>query len=282
MHTQSKQQAKLWRVQSSEDALTSLEILRATYTSQTFARHTHDSFALGVVEHGQLAYFTETKSHLIPPGDIIVINPGQVHWGGVANDAGYTYRIFYPDRRVLSRVMHSIHEDDGKDDLPYFAVSQLHDPLLAKRILQLLISLETESALSLAQDTYLTTTLTHLITHYSDPAVNLPKIGPEMQAVKTVCDYIEACYADNISLSELAALVDLKPLRLLRVFRQAQGLPPHAYLLQVRINHAKTLLAQGMKSIDVAFATGFADQSHFNRHFKRFVGVTPGQYAAGC
>ena len=67
----------------------------------------------------------------------------------------------------------------------------------------------------------------------------------------------------------------------MRVFRKVLGLPPHAYLVQVRITQAKKLLASGMAIAEVAAETGFSDQSHLHRHFKRIVGVTPGQYVKG-
>jgi AraC-like DNA-binding protein len=62
------------------------------------------------------------------------------------------------------------------------------------------------------------------------------------------------------------------------VFRQAVGLPPHAYQLQLRLSHARNLLAQGFPISYVAHETGFFDQTHFTKQFKRHVGVTPGTY----
>ncbi|MDQ3461350.1 MAG: helix-turn-helix transcriptional regulator [Deinococcota bacterium] len=71
----------------------------------------------------------------------------------------------------------------------------------------------------------------------------------------------------------------LSPYHLLRVFRLELGLSPHSYQIQRRIGIAKTLLAQGERIAQVAACTGFTDQSHLGRHFKRLVGVTPGQFA---
>lgn len=65
---------------------------------------------------------------------------------------------------------------------------------------------------------------------------------------------------------------------LLRAFRAETGLPPHAYLLHARIGRARSLIARGMSALEVAFETGFADQAHFTRTFKRLVGLTPGHY----
>ena len=63
-----------------------------------------------------------------------------------------------------------------------------------------------------------------------------------------------------------------------RVFHDEVGLPPHAYLTQVRVNRARRLLSQGWPITEVAFEVGFVDQSHLNKRFKRITGMTPGQY----
>ena len=85
--------------------------------------------------------------------------------------------------------------------------------------------------------------------------------------------------ADNVSLTELSGLVSLSPYRLVHVFRDTVGLPPHAYLTQVRVERAKRLLAAGQSVARVASEAGFVDQSHLTRHFKALTGVTPGRYA---
>ena len=91
--------------------------------------------------------------------------------------------------------------------------------------------------------------------------------------------YLEEHFTETVSLEELAALVNLSPFYLLRVFRESVGLPPHSYLTQIRVAHAKRLISASRPLAEVATAVGFSDQSHLNRHFKALVGVTPGQYA---
>jgi AraC-like DNA-binding protein len=67
---------------------------------------------------------------------------------------------------------------------------------------------------------------------------------------------------------------------LVHLFHKELGLPPHAYQIQLRVAHARRLVASGTPLAEVASLTGFADQSHLTRLFKRIVGVPPGQYAA--
>jgi len=83
----------------------------------------------------------------------------------------------------------------------------------------------------------------------------------------------------HLDLDTLAKRVGLTRFEALRVFKKRYGLPPHAYQLCLRISHARQLLLEGAAAADVAARCGFADQSHFIRHFKRFNGVTPMQYA---
>lgn len=83
----------------------------------------------------------------------------------------------------------------------------------------------------------------------------------------------------HVDLETLAKHAGLSRFQALRAFKQRYGLPPHAYQICVRIGHAKTLLLTGASAAEVAAACGFADQSHFTRHFKRLNGVTPMQYA---
>jgi len=83
----------------------------------------------------------------------------------------------------------------------------------------------------------------------------------------------------SIDLETLAKQAGLSRFQALRAFKQRYGLPPHAYQLCLRIAHAQSLLRQGAAAAEVALRCGFADQSHFNRHFKRLNGVTPMQYA---
>ncbi len=85
---------------------------------------------------------------------------------------------------------------------------------------------------------------------------------------------------ENIALSELAAAFNLSPFHFARVFKRATGFPPHEYQLQLRIARARELLRRipGKTIADIACELGFADESHFRRHFRRIVGTTPSQF----
>jgi transcriptional regulator GlxA family with amidase domain len=105
-----------------------------------------------------------------------------------------------------------------------------------------------------------------------------PRTGREPDAVARVRAYLREHVGADVSLGDLAALTGLHPAYLNRVFSAAVGLPPHAYHTHLRVERARELLAAGEPPSAVAWATGFADQSHLTRHFRRAIGVPPGRY----
>lgn len=93
---------------------------------------------------------------------------------------------------------------------------------------------------------------------------------------------LRARLAEPVTLDELAAHAGLDKSRLCRAFRAEVGLPPHAWLTELRVVRAKELLASGTAPSDVVPLVGFYDQSRLNRHFRRIVGTTPGRWARQC
>jgi transcriptional regulator GlxA family with amidase domain len=98
--------------------------------------------------------------------------------------------------------------------------------------------------------------------------------------VSVVREVLEDSYvrADETSLHALAQRTGVTPFRVIRAFREATGLAPHQYLIQVRVERARQLLADGAAPSIVAAMTGFVDQSHLTYHFKKHLGITPGHY----
>jgi AraC family transcriptional regulator len=104
--------------------------------------------------------------------------------------------------------------------------------------------------------------------------------GAHPRAVADALAFIHANYARELSLTDIAGAGHLSAFHLARLFKQALGVSPHRYLIQLRVNSARWLLSAGSgeRSLaELANAVGFADQSHLTRHFKRVLGVTPRQ-----
>ena len=106
-----------------------------------------------------------------------------------------------------------------------------------------------------------------------------PMPAPVGRAIR----YLQKHLAKEVTLEDLARAAYCSPFHLSRLFKQATGMTPWQYLIQLRVNHARHLVTAGAgeRSLaDVARAAGFADQSHLTRHMKRLLGVTPGMLRA--
>jgi AraC-like DNA-binding protein len=101
----------------------------------------------------------------------------------------------------------------------------------------------------------------------------------QTRPVRRAIELLRAQLAETVTLDDLAAHAGLDKFHLCRAFRAQVGLPPYAYLTQLRVLRAKELLAAGVKPTDLAPRVGLYDQSQLHRHFRRIVGTTPAQYA---
>ncbi len=263
------EQAIFWRANDFSD----MELLKAKFLTHVYPRHTHEGYVIGIIERGAEMFYYQNEIHVASAGNIVFINPGEVHTGEAASDAGWSYRTLYPDIHLLQRAA----ADLGQSGFPVFPTPVVRDNELAQAVRQLHLTLE-HSSLALERESVLFTTFARLLLRHANYQTEFPRIHREHNAVKMVQDYMQANFAENISLETLANLVHFSPFYLSRVFQKTIGLPPHSYLMQLRISQAKRLLLKGVPIKDAAVETGFVDQSHFTRHFKRFVGVTPGQY----
>jgi len=106
-----------------------------------------------------------------------------------------------------------------------------------------------------------------------------PVISPcYTPVVKKVTDALNQTERQPWALEELAEISGMSRYQLIRVFRAATGMTPHAWQLNARVNQARRWLQSGHEIDDIAYRLGFADQSHFQRVFKAHTGVTPGCY----
>lgn len=239
--------------------------------------HTHDryQFCLSLDFPGEYRY--RGARHAVPVRSLSVIHPGEVHAARDPSDrpTPTTFWMIYlaPDdlaaaaADVLGRA----------STLPFFADPVILDRGLADRF-GALHALSARGAPRLEFDDRLLALLAGALVRHAVPDDRPRNDGPSSGAARLARDYLIDNYAENVSLARLADLTGLSPFQLTRRFRAEIGLPPHTFQLAVRIERAKAMLLAGDAAARVAGATGFADQSHLTRHFKRLVGSPPGRY----
>lgn len=253
-----------------------LELAYASYLNQAFPRHLHEEYIIGVVVQGVEEINHRGTTYAAPAGSVILINPGEPHSNYSINAQGFTYRTFYPSAALLGQINHDI---TRQTHAPRFLMPVIQHGAVFELLLRLHVKLEQTNS-TLEQESEFISVMARLFAECSSGgAPAAPAVGGH-RYIKIAREYLEANYTENVSLRQLASVSSISPFHLLRTFHDVVGLPPFEYQTQLRLSRAKKLLRDGWSIADVAAETGFADQSHLTRHFKRVVGVTPGKYFA--
>lgn len=241
--------------------------MQARFVRHAFGRHSHPTYAIGVIERGVEELRVGGTVERIVPGGLALLNPGVVHTGTPAIPAGWSYRVLYPTVELVAEVT-------GVAS-PRFGRHLVYDAAAATRVLA--AHRASESGDRLYASTVLRETIARLWEAYGGGTLREePRAGSA--ALSRARDVLHECIAAPPSLDELADEVGTGRFALVRAFRDRFGLPPHAYLNEQRVRRACELLDRGVPPGEVAAAVGFADQSHLTRHFRRIVGVPPGRY----
>ena len=261
-----------WRVSRHCD----LDCFTATFRKHIFPPHTHETYVIGVTLRGIHSYMHKGVRVRCKAGTICFINPDEVHDGSPDSD-GYSYRMTYPSPDFLASILR---QETGRSvGTPFFRAPGVHDPALAEIFCAAHRALEGNKEALFADEQLLQFYLTAIERHGG----GLPAIiaaGREPDAVARTKDHLIARMAEATDFQALARHVGLSAWHLIRVFRKATGLTPHAWLVDRRVHRARELLRAGETPTHIALQCGFADQAHLTRAFKARLGVTPGQYRA--
>jgi len=249
-----------------------LECFRAVGFVHEYPRHCHATWAIGVVDQGMGGIWYRGAHECGGPGELITINPGEVHTGYPLEKQGISYSMLY----VASELVRDALLDPTR--LPVFP-GIVRDSALALRLRRLCRWLE-RGGPSLALETRLLFDLRCLFLRHAR-VEERQRTGREPQHVARMKEYLRANLQRNVRLEELARLTGLSKAYLIRSFRRLVGMPPYEWLLQLRIESARLRLQEGCPISELAIELGFADQSHFHRRFKSITGVTPAAYLAG-
>lgn len=252
-----------------------LSLLNASFKQQQFSRHVHEEYCIGVIEQGAQRFFRSGANHIAAQNGIILVNPDQIHDGHAATESGWKYRAMYPMPSLVQTIQDELFPH--LTGTATFKQPVVDDLYLANQLRQLFNILQ-YSDNSLQRETSFMAVISALLTRHANHQVKPAQTSKNTPAIHLVREYIDAHFADNIQLKDLANLVNLNPFYLTRIFQKQLGLPPHAYQIQRRLHHAKQLLLAGHSLLETALTCGFSDQSHLNLHFKKWLGVPPGKF----
>ncbi|HVW45011.1 MAG TPA: AraC family transcriptional regulator [Amycolatopsis sp.] len=247
-----------------------LEAMYAHFERHVYHRHSHETYSFGVTEAGAQAFTCRGAARTSAAGMVMAFNPDDPHDGRAAMADGFTYRIVHIGPELIRDVLGDA--AGRRVGLPLFVEPVLADPALADALRRLHASLG-ESRL--AQDEALDATVRALAARGATRTVACRALPV---GVRRVRDLLDVEYARDLRTSELAEVAGCSRYALHRGFVAAYGLAPSDYQRQLRLRAARRMLVAGRSPADAAAGSGFADQSHLTRWFKRYYGVTPGTF----
>jgi AraC-like DNA-binding protein len=254
-------------------------------SSRHYGRHWHAVYGLGLLDQGAQSSASGRGAVDAYAGDLITTNPGEVHDGRPLGSPSRRWRMVYLEPSVVQAMA---------DDLAIASPQGLalacpviqHDQALRTALDQLLQRLAhwnegpqaSTSVATLACEEALAHTGALLLGRHANAALPQASAAEAVAAMRQVRDRLADLLRAPPTLAQLATMAGLGKYQLLRRFTQAYGLPPHAWLLQQRAEHARHRVLRGASLADAAADSGFADQSHMTRIFTRQFGFTPGAW----
>ena len=267
-------------VEMSKDEEMPVEAIRAHFTVHAYDPHWHDSWLVGVTEQGVQQFHSRKKKHQSYPGTVFLLEPGELHDGDAVDENGFTYRMLYIDAAFMQQQLSTVFSTVPDSFELNFARTLSGDRRLAHATFHAFQSLH-DRELKIVKETAMQQLFAALTQHqHWRKAIVVPQHEKTL-ALKTR-EYLHDHLHENIGLSDIANALGVDRFRLSREFQARFGLPPHAWLVQLRLTHARRLLSQGKDPADVAAQLGFADQSHLGRWFRRAYQLTPAWYQRCC
>ncbi len=250
-------------------------------SAHQFAKHTHDRFGIGVIQRGAQRSLSGRGQVEAAAGDLITVNPGEVHDGVSVGSDGRRWSMLYFAPDLIARIVTDVEEGrrgsaefvhpvvrEGRLRAVFQALCRVYaDPLLPARCTaREELELQVVDALICDRHTA------------SRPST---RSSPALESISRVRSMIDEDPAAPWTLDDFAREAGLSRFKVVRSFAKAAGLTPHAYIVQRRVELVRHLIAGGAALADAAAAAGFADQSHMTRTFVKRYGYSPGAFAAG-
>lgn len=244
------------------------EAFHAHFTDHAYPMHVHDTWTLLIIDEGVVRYDLDRHEHGALESTVTLLPPQVPHDGQSATSRGFRKRVLYLDATLLDETLIGRAVDGPAiiDPVLRQRIHRLHDVLRLQGG-----ELEAESRVELIAE--------RLRRHLRrQPEAIEPR--RDRRLAHRMRELLDERIASGVSLREAAAMLHAHPAHLVRTFSREFGIAPHQYLVTRRIDRARRLLLAGEPPHAVAAATGFHDQSHLTRHFKRVVGTTPARYAS--
>ena len=259
---------KLWR----PDGL-AYEVLHVRGVKASMPKLITDRYTFALFEQGAAQVVYRNDVIKVGAGALLLLEPGEPLGRVGEADDPRSIKMLFVHSAMVEKVIGSQQKQQGR--YPIFAQPVVRDPGLIDSYIGLIRQLETATTRG-ERFTKLRRILSFVVNEFVVDVTAPPIQRHISQRMKRAQLHIKSRFTENLSLDYLASRMEMSKHRFNRIFSREIGMPPHAYLNQVRLWKAKSLLEKGMPIAGVAVETGFYDQAHMTRQFKKILGYTPG------
>jgi AraC-like DNA-binding protein len=249
--------------------------------------HTHDEYNIIICLSGAIDCMIVDERQILTPGEVLVINPGEVHYATYPKEpvAAVGITLHVPESamyRTIRRMRLPLNLEAGSLSF----VGKAQDPSLLQFADEMLAELdERQNGFEMVAQALVTQLMVHLLRRCLSPVVLtprrvLPRQLPSWQMVRAF-EYMNACGKSSFKLSDLCSTAGTSASRFIQLFKNSVSLgqSPHEVYNQLLMSKAKRFLANPSSSVkEVSFELGFQNESHFCRVFRSYTGTTPGSY----
>ena len=250
-----------------------LERIEAFFVGHAYDLHRHDTYAIGHTLAGVQTFdYRGARSDSVT-GNVIVIHPDEAHNGRAGAAAGFRYKMLYLAPRLVRAAL-----GEKAATLPFVKEAAQQNPRLLAALRPAFANLDRDFEALEADQIVLS--LSEALFALDPSARRTSSPNSCAVAVEKARQFLEASFTEVVTSEELEAVTGVDRFTLARHFRALLGTSPYRYLTMRRLDHARSVMWTGAPLADVAFASGFADQSHMNRQFKSAYGISPGRWRA--
>jgi AraC-like DNA-binding protein len=247
------------------------ERLEAFFAGHGYDPHRHDTYAVGLTLHGVQSFGYRGAIMHSRRGEGIVLHPDEVHDGRAGTDAGFRYRMAYIEPRLIRDALGA-----RCRPLPFAREAVTGDARLIAAIAPALE--DVAKPLEDLQLDQILVAIAEALAALDRTSHRRPMHAACFRAVGRARDFLDASIEQQVRSEQLEAITGLSRFALARHFRACLGTSPYRYLTMRRLDRARRLLVAGTPLAGAAASSGFADQSHMTRQFKKTYGVSPGRW----
>lgn len=263
---------KVW----SSPYIDGLEIIESNVHLHNYPGHLHDSLEVIWIQSGSGVVKCRSNVYECHAGEAIVIGANEIHSGTCIGNEPFSFIGIQLPRTFLEREFGSKRylNDGTGTPVPIKVISREAASELLSQLLHELTYFNDRQCSSDCLSS-LISSLFDLATTVNCPTFSKAYRHPVVDHAKSIIR--EQCVT-GVNIHDLADVVRLDVRYLITLFKSGTGLTPHQFQIAIRVELARKLLQQNIPLKEVAVMTGFSDQSHLNRHFKRLYGYSPGIY----